>query len=80
MQVVLGEVRSVVTNASANSTMIYSAKTDGNKECDLVFCTLHGTCMTNQGKIIQECYCCEPDPKIPCFATRNECKAACPFC
>jgi hypothetical protein len=79
----------MVTNASAanNSITVYSsAKTktdaDGNRrECDLVFCTRHkGGCTSNRGEFINECYCCEPDPKKPCFRTRSMCNALCPFC
>jgi hypothetical protein len=71
--------RSMVTNnTSASTTMI--AKIDENKACDLVFCVKRSRCVSNQGDMVEFCYCCGPDPKHLCYGTRNECWAHCPFC
>ncbi|CAL5095256.1 unnamed protein product [Urochloa decumbens] len=73
------DTRSMVTNSNANTTMI--TKTDGNNACDFVFCTKHSTtCFGDQGDTLDFCYCCEPDPKYICYATRSLCRTHCPFC
>jgi hypothetical protein len=77
-----GEAQTIVTNTNdANSTIIHS-KTVDDKACDLVFCTRQTGCTNDRTGAREDCYCCEPDPKMSdhCYGTRAGCKAHCPFC
>ncbi|KAK8455011.1 hypothetical protein SEVIR_4G067750v4 [Setaria viridis] len=76
----LGEAQSIVTNTSANTTMVYSKAVE-NKTCDLVFCTKRSGCINENNGATEDRYCCEPDPKMKfCYGTRVACRAHCPFC
>jgi hypothetical protein len=70
------------TNTSdANTTVIIHSKTVEDNTCELVFCTKRSGCTNVDTGAKEDCYCCEPDPKMNlCFNTRAACKADCPFC
>ncbi|CAN6179324.1 unnamed protein product [Urochloa humidicola] len=77
----LREARSImVTNTSTDTTIMIHPNTDEDKPCDLVFCTKWSDCFNGQRGTLDICYCCDADPKRPCYATRGECGAHCPLC